>query len=499
MPILLEQALATLAAGSATVAVPGTGISQPGGLECTFQYNGLVMHDRRYIDKIRITKLDGFQDADIRDSREPNPADHGETAFEAWYGGKTMTIEGRIEAHNVNKLRDMQQALRYAFSGLRENPLYLLKASTIDYGADDIQINCRKLSPIQMSEQQTNGSNFYRDFQLILRASKPWFETINETQETINFGILDDFSSNSFAASSYAYDVGSGMVISGGSLYATTGSENKIYRSDLGYEPIDVRSTIKWATTATIAGFQFGHTLRRLSATVGIYCEMNALGASSYMNIYKQDSSLSLLATSAGFSLSASTYYWFRASANGNVIRAEHWPVDPFGSALSATVSLQTTLTGTDANLLGSGVYGDAGLRFVNTQNDIPFDDYRIEPLSLNHQVFTINNTGNFNARPKIRLSGPYYNAKITNEVYLEDDNAYRYMQIDGAISASTYYEMDVNNGTLEDVNGTNKFNQLNINSDDILLKPGLNYISITAASTFSAPRLDIFYRSTWI
>ena len=111
MPILLETIQANLAAGSATVAMPGSGTSQPGGLECRFQYNNLVMHDRQYIDKIRITKIDGLQDAEIRDSRDVNPADHGETAFEAWYGGRTITFEGRIEAFNVNKLRDMQQAL----------------------------------------------------------------------------------------------------------------------------------------------------------------------------------------------------------------------------------------------------------------------------------------------------------------------------------------------------------------------------------------------------
>ena len=65
MPVLLEEILSTLAAGSATVALPGTGESQPGGLECTFQFGGLTMHARRYIDKIRITKLDGFQDAAV--------------------------------------------------------------------------------------------------------------------------------------------------------------------------------------------------------------------------------------------------------------------------------------------------------------------------------------------------------------------------------------------------------------------------------------------------
>lgn len=500
MPILLEEILANLAAGSATVAMPGTGNSQPGGLECRFQYNGLVMHDRAYIDKIRITKIDGLQDADIRDSRENNPADHGETPFEAWYGGRTITFEGRIEAHNINKLRDMQQALRYAFSGLRESPLYFLKASSIDYGAEDIRINCRKYSQIQMTEQQSNLSNVYRDFQVTVRASKPWFESANEIEQTINFGILDEFSSDTVSASPYyTYDTGSGLVVSGGSLFATTGSTNQVYRNSLGYDPGDLRTTVKYSTTGSITGYDFGHLQRRLSATVALLYKLHAYGASSYMSINAVNTDITTLATSSMFSISASTAYWFRTAASGNILSAEHWSIEPYQSTASASVTLSHTLSGDDSTLLGTGKQGKAGLKFSSVPYNMPFDDYRIEPLALNHQIMTVVNSGNFNSRPVLRLYGPFCDTTITNEILMEEETSYRSMTINGGISASTYYEYNVSESTLRDVAGNNKFSQLDIESQDILLPPGTSYISIAAVSLFGTPKMSLFYRNTWM
>ena len=500
MPILLETIQANLAAGSATVAMPGSGTSQPGGLECRFQYNNLVMHDRQYIDKIRITKIDGLQDAEVRDSRDVNPADHGETPFEAWYGGRTITFEGRIEAFNVNKLRDMQQAFRFAFSGLKENPLYFLKASAISYGGEDIRINCRKYSAIQMSEQQSNGSNLYRDFQLTLRASKPWFESANEIEQTIDFGILDEFSSDSISASPYyTYDTGSGLVVSNGALYATAGSTNQVYRNSMGYDPSDLRTTIKYSTTGSVTNWEIGQMHRRLSATFGLLYKVHAYGASSYLSINTVNTDITTLATSSMFTLSASTSYWFRTAASGNMLSAEHWATDPYQSGLSASVTLEDTLSGSDVNSFGVGRQGKAGLFFSSVPYNMPFDDYRLEPLALNHQVLTIYNDGNFNARPVIRLYGPFADTTITNETYIDGETSYRSMTIDGGISASTYYEYDVANSTLRDVSDNNKFSQLNIESKDIVLAPGENRISILSSSLFDAPKLTVFFRNTWM
>jgi len=499
MPILLEQVLANLMAGDLNDALPGTGSSQPGGLECTFYYNGVTLHDRRYVDKIRVTKIDGLHDSDIRDNREVLPADHGEIPLSAFYGGKNITIEGKIEAYNVNKLRDMQQGFRYAFSSLSENYLYILKASGVSYGAEDIRIACRKIAPIQMTEEQKDIT-FFRDFQLNLRASKPFFESANEHVETVNFGLLDEFSSNTIGASNYSIYTGSGMYVSGGSLFATTSSTNQIVASNMGYNPFDLQQTIKYTTTATVSNFSFGHTLRTLSATINLYAKLNAFGASSYIQLYANNAStITLLNTSSTFSLSASTSYWFMAYASGNSFMAGQWNVDPFNVSTPPITSVSTTLTGVDAVNLGSGIKGGCGLRFDNVMYDMPFDNFRVEPLNLNHQVITINNTGNFNAKPKVRLHGPMYNTTITNEVFLHGESSYRSFTIDGAINASTYYEYDISQGTLRDVDGNNVFSQFNVSSKDVILQPGDNFLAITSASTFASPRMDVYYRNTWI
>jgi len=349
-----------------------------------------------------------------------------------------------------------------------------------------------------MSEQQTNGSTLFRDFQLSLRASKPWFEGVNEIQQSITFGILEEFNSDVISASpAYTYDTGSGLYVSSGALFATTSGVKQIYRNNLGYEPIDVRATIKHSTSATTSGYYFGQLLRRLSATVAIDTRLDLSGPN--LAIYKLDSSYSLLASTAVSALSASTSYWFRSQALGNNITTELWTVDPFGSVASPSTQLTYALSGSDSTLLGDGVQGDVGLEFSNPPYNAPFDEHRIEPRTLDHQVITIDQTGDFNSRPRIRLYGPFADTTVTNETYLEDETTYRSITINDAISASTYYEYDVQEGTLRDVAGNNKFSQLDIESKDILLPPGTSYISIATASTFGTPQLDVFYRNTWM
>ena len=187
-PILLPPVEQGLASGDPLIALEGTGTSAPQGLEALLEYNGIYLHDRSTIDKIRIVDLDGFQDADIRDTREVNPQDHGETPFDAFYGGRTLTIAGRIEAHNVKKLRDMQQALRTAFLDLEEKPL-IIRTGSLD---TDVYINCKKVSALQGRESQSNFV-FYRDFLLTLRASNPRFLSYREITTDRAFGKIDSF------------------------------------------------------------------------------------------------------------------------------------------------------------------------------------------------------------------------------------------------------------------------------------------------------------------
>lgn len=95
----------------------------PRGLECVWEYNGLVMNDRRRPDHYRIDDIGGLDDPDVRDSREDNSDRDGETAFDAFYSGRTITLSGKIKAHSMMKLTELRRNLKAAFRDLVERPL----------------------------------------------------------------------------------------------------------------------------------------------------------------------------------------------------------------------------------------------------------------------------------------------------------------------------------------------------------------------------------------
>lgn len=170
-PVVLYGESSGFGDGDPVVAVPGSGDAVPRGVEANFLYNGLTMNDLTVIDKYRVISIDGLDDADVRDNREDNPSDDGETAYNAYYGGRTLAVTGRIEAYTLTKLRDMQMALRTAFNSLQEEPFYFLTGDPYT----DHFINVRKFSKNQWSEEQKHLNHFFRDFLVTVRASDPRF------------------------------------------------------------------------------------------------------------------------------------------------------------------------------------------------------------------------------------------------------------------------------------------------------------------------------------
>lgn len=145
------------------------------GLEAEIRYNGLVLNQSvanagsgpRY----RITDIGGLDDADVRDAREANPMRDGELALPAYYGGRTITLTGRILARSVAEMRTMQADLKRTFGSLEEARLaFYNDAGSTNY----IFINARKSAPIQIRELQANQYP-HRDFLITLRASDPRF------------------------------------------------------------------------------------------------------------------------------------------------------------------------------------------------------------------------------------------------------------------------------------------------------------------------------------
>lgn len=185
--------LTTYDEGSSKSIDIGTGKSGPAGVDAVIQYKDFYMNRRDLLDTILITNIDGIADADIRDSREVNPAQDGETAFASYYGGRTIVLSGLIRAFTLNKLRDLQQDLRQAFSDISTENKLVIHSSYREPtpGAEVVitskQIYCKKNQSLVMAEAQRNFA-WERDFQVTLRASKPFFVSTIPKDEEIIFG-----------------------------------------------------------------------------------------------------------------------------------------------------------------------------------------------------------------------------------------------------------------------------------------------------------------------
>jgi len=214
-----------LATGSSHEALPGSGKSGPRGVESVLEYNGAFLNVRDWIDTYLVTTIGGLDDADVRDSREVNPGYHGETAFPGFYGGRTITLSGKVYAHTLFKLRDMQQGLRQAFAQLdRELPL-VFRTNSPDL---DMMINCKKSQAIQMADEQRTANHFERQFQITLRASNPRFLSVVKVHSSFSFADLHDFTSPSSPIIKETFD-DPGVL----SLYNSKGDGFKVQSGNL--------------------------------------------------------------------------------------------------------------------------------------------------------------------------------------------------------------------------------------------------------------------------
>lgn len=516
MPIGLSQFATTLwsgtpygqaqnADGSFTKtenALPGSMKSAPPGLEAVMEFNGLYFHDRSVVDKYRVKVMDGMQGADIRDNREANPSDHGETPFDNYLGGRTMLISGTVEAHNIGKLRDMQQALRTAMYSMTERPLIFHVGNT----SRDVYINCRLVDKVSMPEKQ-DDTRTQRDFQFTLHATDPRYRSIFDRVYSAIFGLTDDNSSGTVTQWTLAN--GSAPTSSSGVLNLPAGALFSIYRNDLGYKPIDNVQTFKFTTPATPAANDSLSNIIKANSNVVEAANSLLFGLAFWSSATSLTLSVakvvngggSTLATGSAITVAANTNYWLQSAIVGNVVTVKLFSTDPNGGSPTQLGGTTTyTLTGGDITAYGAGVQGYVGIRAVTAQS-YKVDDYRIEALSLNHQIYNPFNSGNFLALPKIRVYGPHTaGVTIRNETLMPDELTTRQIIINGTIPAGRYYEYNALTGTLTDDLGANKFAQLDTTSKQLQLRDGENLITIISPTTSGlTPRLDVVFQDTWI
>lgn len=194
-----------LSAGSSIDKVEGSGASKK-GIESVLEYNGLILNDTSKFDRYIVTKIDGLFGIDIRDNRVAKPNQNGEIVQDSKYGGRTITIEGKILAQSREKLLDMETAMQMAFGDLKENSL-VFRTGDI---RRDYYIDCKNTQPISMVEDQESNTHYhYRTFVITLRASDPFFYSVNtiEQESSISVGTdptyIDNFSTSTLTYPEY--------------------------------------------------------------------------------------------------------------------------------------------------------------------------------------------------------------------------------------------------------------------------------------------------------
>jgi hypothetical protein len=167
MPITFAEPIIGYGTGSARGPLPGSGLAVPAGVEAVLEYDGLYLNVTNNVDRYKVKTIDGFDDADMRDMREDNPGDDGETAYPSFYSGRPISLTGTIQAYTLEKMRDMIMALQIAFSNIRVEKPLIIHGRTVP---QKVFINCRKNGKIAVQETQSD-MRFFRDFLIPLRAS----------------------------------------------------------------------------------------------------------------------------------------------------------------------------------------------------------------------------------------------------------------------------------------------------------------------------------------
>lgn len=490
MTLVIPKPKTGLSSGDPDVALQGTGTSIPPGLESVFEYNGIILNNRLVIDKYRITDIGGFDDADIRDARENNPGSHGETAYNAFYGGRTITLTGRIEAHNVKKLRDMQMALRGAFASLEEKPLYIRGPGGIDNSA---LIMCRKSQPIQMKEVQ-NSYHPRRDFLISLRASNP--RILGYRNNNANWTWDPEVKNLEVNPSAEVNVIDGGYTISGGTVTRQVASGS--FSPLVGVAAFKLRSlalsqymSLSTGKISASPGEYVSFTVATRAFTVPRPC---AIGITCY-----DDTDNIVYVGTTAFAYN-STIDWTRYISEGVQI-----PDNTVNFTVDVYVSTGTTDTlplyeehGIDAFLaikkptLYNPYYFDGdtpGFKWDGT----PHNSTSSLDNTIGRIIMQPENKGNFNADPTIVINGPITNPVLTN------NTSNKSMSINATLLAGDSLTIKTDDRSIVDESGDNRFSYVDISSDWIELVPGENQIELTADFIDYPSEISISWRDTWM
>lgn len=140
------------------------------------EYRNLVLNDRTKTECYWVEEFNGFDSADLLVNAQANVQEDGELPDPGFYGGRTMSMSGYVQAGSYPKLVTMCRAFLDTFTGLVETPL-LVTTQGLGLGyfqMPDVTISCRPVDKPSIATAVQPGDIaglLKRQFSVSLRAS----------------------------------------------------------------------------------------------------------------------------------------------------------------------------------------------------------------------------------------------------------------------------------------------------------------------------------------
>jgi Phage tail protein len=316
------------------------------GMQAFIEYNGVVLNNTYQSDVIRVNKITGLEGAEIRDAREPRPSAHGEFVYDAFYGGRVITISGFIETASLQVFTKLRRNILAAFAPLVEAPLKF-RWFDIEDNFEDPQ----SLFPYNVQSNYASGN--YSSF-------------------------IGSLSSLEIKNNSLKW-------AKSGNIYILRTSEQRTF--------CDVQQTLRITvgnvlTTSTIGFIQ---AVKNNENYIRFLYAQN--DEKPYLIIHSivegVEYELGKITIPTIDIPVAGQQFWLRGRKEGNLLTIEYWLNKPEENEFPA-VYTTAYLTGKDSEIFGEGVLAQVGLGGNQVVSQWSFNEFKVESIYPGDVVFNV-------------------------------------------------------------------------------------------------------------
>lgn len=491
------------------------------GLQSIIQINGLNLNDRLRPDRYKIDKISGLGQADIRDNRLGRPAAHGEIVYDSFYGGSTMTFEGRIEAGTLAEVSRMHRDLRAALGPLVETPVKFNWWDIHDDFSDGVTSNAfwTEFSPA-VTVFPSDGTMRFSTGGVSYYALRKYVDARISGEFVIGAPV-----------GTAAWGVACSIIDSENYIkLVVSASAGNVFTIKLFYVLADVETELTSSTTITTPiGGQ------------SVWLSLQSVGDTLIGNAYEVDPqinpfSTAIASTSTTLSGSIANKFGYGVGgmagmvASGNLtswvaqdFRVDSiWPGDfyisarpiaplqpaqtregsttsrfqiPFQFALRASNPriLSPVFLSVSAGPIVQPNLGRIYKRIFKQVYTVPLTELGVVTNPTAVQQMICSNKGTWLAQPEIKIHGGITNPMVVNLTTGEE------LILNGTIAENDYLIINCANHTIVNSSGANQFGLFSPASSWIQLVPGDNVIVLAGSASSGSPLCEIVWQHTWI